>query len=157
AHVRKQPAALEDVADAAAQRDGVDGADILAFDGDLAAVRLDQPVGQPQQRGLARARAADDGQKLARGDLERDIVHGHDGAEPPGDMRIADHGHGWHGLRTRLCAPVGEDEGYDPVCVPRLAARLNLLAQEAKASIKVWRKCMTTPTAVALEDTKVAF
>ena len=77
AHMRKQPAALEHIADAAAQPNRIGGADVLAFDRDAAAVGVDQPVGQPQQRGLAGAGAADDGEELALGDLERDVVDRH--------------------------------------------------------------------------------
>ena len=87
--MRKQPAALEHVADAAAQRDRIDAAHVLAFDPDAAGIGVDQPVRQPQQRGLAGAGAADNGEKLALGDLERDVVHGLDAAavEALGDMR----------------------------------------------------------------------
>ena len=53
AHVWKQPAALEDIADAPAQPDRISRANILALDRDGAAIGLDQPVRQPQQRGLA--------------------------------------------------------------------------------------------------------
>ncbi|MGY4451600.1 hypothetical protein ACVWZR_006260 [Bradyrhizobium sp. i1.3.1] len=74
--MRKQPAALEDVADPAPQRDRIDGLHILALDRDGAGIGLDQPVGEPQQRGLAGAGAADDGQKFALGDVERHIVDG---------------------------------------------------------------------------------
>ena len=63
-HVRKQADALEDVADAAAQHDRIDGPDVLAVDPDRAFARVDQPVDQPQQRGLAGAGRADDGQEL---------------------------------------------------------------------------------------------
>ena len=37
--------------------------------------RFDQPVGEPQQRGLAGTGAADDGQEFAPSDLQRNIVH----------------------------------------------------------------------------------
>src|SRR6202049_3038044 len=40
-----------------------------------AAVGFDQPVPQPQQRGLAGAGGADDGEQFALGDVERDVVH----------------------------------------------------------------------------------
>ena len=58
------------------KRDRIGRAHVLAFDLDAALIGVDQPVRQPQQRGLARAGAADDGQKFARSDLERDVVHG---------------------------------------------------------------------------------
>jgi hypothetical protein len=62
------------MADAAAQRDRIDRAHILAFDRDAAAISVDQPVCQSKQRGLAGAGAADDGEELALGDIERDLV-----------------------------------------------------------------------------------
>src|SRR5882724_5175647 len=65
AEMREQPTALEYVADAPAQSDRVDVAHVLAFDRDAAAIGLDQPVGQPQQRRLSRAGAADDGEEFA--------------------------------------------------------------------------------------------
>ena len=73
----------------------IDVAHVLALDRDGAAVGLDQPVRQPQQRGLARAGAADDGQKFALGDLERDVVHGPTArtaaaVERLADMRVGD-------------------------------------------------------------------
>ncbi|MGY3457115.1 hypothetical protein ACVWW5_002565 [Bradyrhizobium sp. LM3.4] len=70
AQMREQPAALEDVADAAPQRDRIGGLHVVALDRDGAPIRLDQAVGEPQQRRLARTRAADDGHKLAFGDVE---------------------------------------------------------------------------------------
>ncbi len=96
--MRKQPAALEHIADAAAQRDRIDRADVLALDRDAAAVGLDQPVGQPQQRGLAGAGAADDGEEFALGDIERDVVDGQNAfraaaaVKALADMRKGDQG-----------------------------------------------------------------
>ena len=66
----------------------------------LAGVGVDQPVRQPQQRGLAGAGAADDGEEFALGDVERDVVHGLDplAPRPPSklfaDMRKGDQGRG---------------------------------------------------------------
>jgi hypothetical protein len=98
--MRKQRAALEDVADAPAQAYRIGRADILALDRDGAAVRLDQAVGQPQQRGLARTGAADNGEELALGHLERDIVHRcHAPAvEAFCDVCVGDQGRCGHGL-----------------------------------------------------------
>ena len=73
-HVRKQADALEDVADAAAQQDRIDGPDVLAGDPDRAFARVDQPVDQPQQRGLAGTGRADDGQELPLADRQRYAV-----------------------------------------------------------------------------------
>lgn len=69
-HVRKQPAALEHVTDAPAQRDRIAVSGILAVHAHRAAVRFDQPVDQPQQGGFARARTADDGEEFALRDRE---------------------------------------------------------------------------------------
>ena len=116
AEMRKQPAALEDIADTPPQADRIDAAHILAFDGDGAAVRLDQPVGEPQQRGLARAGAADDGQKLALGDLERDVVDRHHAlvvaaaVKGLADMGIGDQWRGWHSVRPHTLTLPGRAE-----------------------------------------------
>ena len=74
AQMRKQPAALEHIADTASQSDRIAQSDILAGDRDGAAGGIDQPVGEPQQRGLAGAGAADNGEELAFGDVQRDVV-----------------------------------------------------------------------------------
>src|SRR5262249_54827649 len=80
AHVRKQPGTLEHVADAAAQRDRVRGGDVVAVDRDHAAVGLDQAIGEPQQRGLAGAGAADDAEQFTFCDRERNAVDRPDAA-----------------------------------------------------------------------------
>ena len=83
---------------------------LVALDRDLALIGLDQPVGQPQQRGLARAGTADNGQKLALGDVKRDVVDRHHAATVKrlADMGIGDQGRG-HSIRARCCAyPPGE-------------------------------------------------
>ena len=74
-HMRKQAAALEYIADAAAQPDRVDSGDILARNGDSSGVGIDQAIGEPQQCGLAGAGTADNGEEFARRDGERDVVH----------------------------------------------------------------------------------
>src|SRR2546423_2484974 len=78
--MRKQSAALKYIADAAAQRNRLDRAHVLAINCDAADIGIDQPVGQPQQRGLAGAGAADDSEEFALGDLERDVVDRPDAA-----------------------------------------------------------------------------
>src|SRR4029077_10024286 len=80
AHMRKKPAALENVTDAAAQRDRVGVAHVLTFDRDVSGVGIDQTVGQPKQGGFARTGAADDAQELPPLDFERDVVDGRDAA-----------------------------------------------------------------------------
>ena len=92
--MRKQRAALEDIADAAAQLHGIEGAHVFALDFDRAAVGLDQPVGEPQQRGLAGAGAADNGEEFAFGDLERDIVDRHHALRAAAGKALADIGVG---------------------------------------------------------------
>src|ERR1700719_545610 len=91
----KQPAALKHVADAAAQRDRIGRAHVLAFDLDAALIGVDQPVRQPQQRGLARDGAADDGKKLTSRDLERDVVHGLDPAAIKALADMGEDDRGW--------------------------------------------------------------
>ena len=106
AQMRKQPAALEHIADPSSQQDRIDVAYVLAFNRDRAGVRFDQPVGEPQQRGLAGTGAADDGQKLSFGDLERDVVDGHHatGVKGLADIRIGDQGRGRHSERSQPSA-----------------------------------------------------
>ena len=89
-------------------RDRIDRAHVLALDRDAAAVGLDQPVRQPQQRGLAGAGAADDGEELALGDVERDVVdrrRTRAAVEALADMRIGDQGRdGIHVADSRTAA-----------------------------------------------------
>ena len=61
-------------------------------------VGVDQAVGKPQQRGLARARAADNGEEFAAFDLKRNVVHRLDAAavKALGHMRKGDQGCVWH-------------------------------------------------------------
>ena len=107
--MRKQPAALKHIADPPPQQDRIDAPHVLAFDRDRAGVGLDQPVGEPQQRGLAGAGAADDGQEFALGDLERDVVDGDDTAAVKGlaDIGIGDQGSGRHLMRSQSLAVAG--------------------------------------------------
>src|SRR2546421_9168031 len=109
--MRKQPTALEHIADPPPQQYRIDIAHLVAFDRDRAGVRLDQPVGEPQQRGLARTGAADDSQKFALGDLERDVVDGDHAAAVKGlaDMRIGDQWRSRHSARSQ---PLAVPDGY---------------------------------------------
>src|SRR5258708_4454383 len=115
--MRKQPAALEDITDAAAQLNRIDAQHVGAFDRDGANVSLDQPVGEPQQRGLAGAGAADDGEEFALGDLKRDVVdrdhapRATAAVETLADMGIGDQGWGWHSVATSYSHPALEGEG----------------------------------------------
>ena len=84
-HVREQPDVLDHVAGLAAQRDRVPRRDAAAVHPHLAGVGAQQPVDQPQQRGLAAAAAADQRHHLAFGDRERDVAQHR--ARPP---RLAD-------------------------------------------------------------------
>jgi hypothetical protein len=56
------------------QHDRVDRSDILAGDPDRAFARVDQPVNQPQQRGLAGAGRAHDRQELMLADRQRHAI-----------------------------------------------------------------------------------
>src|ERR1041385_5394767 len=113
ADMRKQPAALEHVADAAAQPDRVDGTHVLALDTDRTAVGPDQPVGETEQRGLARAGAADDGEEFARGDAQGDVVDGFDPAavKTLADMVPGDQGRIAHSVPTITPFPAYQAEG----------------------------------------------
>ena len=74
-------------------------AHVRALDRDAAAVGVDQPVGEPQQRGLARAGTADNGEEFALGDFERDVVDRpmRAAVEALADMGIGDQRRGGHG------------------------------------------------------------
>src|SRR6185437_953371 len=71
----KQPDALEHVADAPAQAVGRVRIDRLARDHDGATLGVDEPVDHLQQRGLARARVAYDGDERPFGDLQSDFAY----------------------------------------------------------------------------------
>src|ERR1700722_17703920 len=99
--MREQPAALKHVTDAPPQGHGVGRAHVLAFDGDVAVVRLDQAVGKPQQRGLARARSADDREEFAALDMKRDVI---DGLHSAATKTLADMVEDDQGGNLHLCA-----------------------------------------------------
>src|ERR1700688_1386951 len=103
--MRKQSAALEYIADAAPQRHRIDRAHVLAFDRDSPGIGVDQPIRQPQQRGLAGTGAADDSEEFPRGDLERDVVDRLDAAavKALADMREGDQGRRWHSVQPCDC------------------------------------------------------
>ena len=154
AQMRKQPAALEHIADPPPQPDRIDVAHVLALDRDGAAVGLDQPVGQPQQRGLARAGAADDGEEFALGDLERDVVDGLDAAASGrrrkrlADMRVSDRRGGSSMMRRVISSAYYsprrirslERSSQGKIDLPRRGAALNLSFATAKASSRIWRE-----------------
>ena len=60
----EQADALKHIAGAPPQRDGVEGADVLAADADRAGIGNRQPVDHAQQRSLAGTRRADDREKF---------------------------------------------------------------------------------------------
>ena len=70
----KQADALKHVADAPPQLDRIELADILAADMHDPVGRLRQPVDQPQQRRLARARRSDQRKEFAGAHVERYVV-----------------------------------------------------------------------------------
>lgn len=72
----EEPHLLNHIADALAQRDGIFIGDGFAIQQNPAAVRLDQPVDEPDQGGLAAARGAEDGDQLAGFNHEADAVEG---------------------------------------------------------------------------------
>ena len=73
-HVREKPGALEHVADAPPERDRVGRPHVLAAHPHRASARVDQAVDQAQQRGLARAGRADNGEEFALAHVERNAV-----------------------------------------------------------------------------------
>jgi hypothetical protein len=52
----------------------IGGAHVIAFDMHGAGFALGQPVDEPQQRGLAGSRGADDGEEFSFVDFEGDVV-----------------------------------------------------------------------------------
>src|ERR1700691_5621950 len=137
--MREQPAALKHVADAPPQGHRVGRAHVLAFDGDVAVVRLDQAVGEPQQRGLARARAADDREKFAALDMKRDVI---DGLDAAAIKTLADVVEDDQGGNLHLCAGIARGrvtcETALTFRLPRHGLALNLSFEDAKAVPKCW-------------------
>lgn len=72
--VREEAMTLNGVTDAAAQFVSGQGTVVLAIELDHARCRFDQPVDHAHQRGLARARRADDDGDRSRLDDQRDVV-----------------------------------------------------------------------------------
>jgi hypothetical protein len=89
--VREQPDLLEAVADPPAQERRGLRARVGAVDPDAAAGRLDQPVHEPQRRGLAGARAADQHEQLAALDHQRQVVDRDPLRIAPGERSQLDH------------------------------------------------------------------
>src|SRR6185503_3900277 len=87
---REQAEVLEDHGDAG-ERLG----DALALDGNLARIRGDEAVDAAEERGLAAARGADEGDDLALAHLEIDLVEYLERAVTLGEPRDADTGVGW--------------------------------------------------------------
>ena len=112
--VGEQPDLLDDVADAAAQLDRVDGGDVLAVDEDAPGGRLDQPVDHLQRRRLAAARRSHQHHELAARDVEVELVDG-DGAVVVG---LADAGQPDHRRLVRrrrgLCAGLSHRRRASP-------------------------------------------
>jgi hypothetical protein len=74
--MREQARVLHDVADRAAQCDGLAVENALAVDLDGAGARVDHAVDHAQQGGLAAAGGADEHRGLARGENEVEVVDG---------------------------------------------------------------------------------
>ena len=87
---------LKDEADAVLAQPGalgvVERGEVDAVDDHAALGGLREPAEQVEERGLARARRADDGDKLARLDGKRDAAHG-------GDLEFARRHKPWSGFR----------------------------------------------------------
>ena len=93
--MREEVELLEDHADPLAQAGDIDplAGDLLALELDRARVERLQQVDAAEQRALAAARAADDDQHLARGDLEVDAVQHQVVAETLAHLAQAQRGH----------------------------------------------------------------
>ncbi len=104
--MRKQRAFLRDIADAAAFRRAVQAGagDRLAMQRDLAGIRPLEAGDQAEQRRLAAAGGAEDGDQLAGADVEVDIVQHLLVAEALGDAREGERAHGASGA-NRVAAP----------------------------------------------------
>ena len=89
AHPRVQAALLGQVAPGRAR----EAVALDAAPGDPAGVGLEHAEGDPHRRRLARAVRAEESEHLALRDLEREVVEGHDAAEPL-EQVIDDEGHG---------------------------------------------------------------
>ena len=72
-HVRKEDAALDGVADVAAQLDLVHVANVFAIDAHAATVRGEQTVDELESGGLAAAGRTDDGDKIALVDTQAQV------------------------------------------------------------------------------------
>ena len=75
--VRKKSALLDHVADPAAQRDRVLRRHVPSIDSNLARVRRDEPVHEPQGGRLPRSRRADERHRLPAGHGKREAVEDH--------------------------------------------------------------------------------
>src|SRR5690606_7465335 len=78
-HVRKEGVMLEDEADAARSHGNVGG--VLVAEADRAAIGIFEPRHHAQDRGLARAGRAEQGDQLAAADFERHAMDGAEGVE----------------------------------------------------------------------------
>ena len=95
----------------------------------LPLIGVDQPVRQPQQRGLAGAGAADDGEKLALGDVERDVV-ARPCTRPPSKLlatcaKAIGGGVGMSGPASYSLMPPSPGEGRRPLARRRIALNLS--------------------------------
>ena len=72
--VGQQARGLHDVADGAAQRDGIHPRDVLAVDGDASGGGVDHPVDHAHEGGLAGAGGAHERDRLVGGDLEGEVL-----------------------------------------------------------------------------------
>ena len=100
-HVRVERVVLEDHGDVALG--GLQVVDPPLADMDVAGGRRLQPGDDPQQGGLAAARRPEDDEKLAVGDLDRDLLQDLDAAEALDDVGDGDLSHGRaRSLQTRM-------------------------------------------------------
>ena len=84
--MREQTAVLRDVPDTTAQRDGIDGRDVVAIHQHAAGVGIDEAIEGPQQRALSGAALADEGETATGVDGDGDGVERDDIAESLADL-----------------------------------------------------------------------
>ena|SRR5581483_5868196 len=79
--MREQSEFLNDVADPAPQRDGIDLGDVLSIDRDRAGGGVEEAIDQPQGGGFAGAAGAEQDERFAALDGEADVVQNRMGAD----------------------------------------------------------------------------
>src|SRR5262249_43123183 len=98
--VREKAGRLNDVTEAPAEHDGVDLADVVAVELDLAGIRHDQAVDHAEERRFAGTRETDEDAEFPARNDQRNVVDGNAAVIALADMLEADHD-GRTGLTAR--------------------------------------------------------